>query len=279
MTSPKVPTADSASAQWAAEQAAARAGVTVTDLVAVPELEAVERLINRTWPAEVSISLLCALVKAGSYVGGATRDGRLVGACIGFFGDRSAAELHSHLAVTAEEVRGAGVGYALKLHQRAWALARGLDRVSWTFDPMERRNAYLNIAKLMALPTEYVPNFYGDHGDGTGRAFPTDRLLVAWQRGPVTPAELVTSPELRGVPIAVGADADGRPREDAAAWHEPVVLVATPENAAALRRTDPGLAAEWRLALRHQLGGAMRDGRHVSGFTRDGYYVLERPSP
>ncbi len=54
----------------------------------------------------------------------------------------------------------------MKLHQRAWAIARGIPVIEWTFDPLVARNAYFNIRKLGAMPVEYLPNFYGIMGDG-----------------------------------------------------------------------------------------------------------------
>ena len=72
------------------------------------------------------------------------------------------------------------VGYALKLHQRAWALQRGIATITWTFDPLVRRNAYFNLAKLGVRATRYLPNFYGAMQDPINAGDDTDRLLVDW---------------------------------------------------------------------------------------------------
>ena len=118
---------------------------------------------------------------SGVRVGRAVRV--LVGACVAFFGSSGRQDLHSHLAVVAPTERSSGIGWALKVSQRAWAMEQGVARIQWTYDPLESRNAYVNLAKLAAQPVEYLENFYGDHGDGTESVFPTDRLLVSWELG------------------------------------------------------------------------------------------------
>ncbi|MFE7120890.1 GNAT family N-acetyltransferase, partial [Streptomyces sp. NPDC057654] len=118
----------------AAAQAAARASRTpIRALSTLAELESVQRLYERIWRPDgkvppITAELLRALSKAGSYVAGAfdgTLDGgRLVGACVGFFAPPADRALHSHIAGVADEMHGRHVGFALKLHQRAWALRR-----------------------------------------------------------------------------------------------------------------------------------------------------------
>ena len=113
------------------------------------------------------VDLLRALTKSGNYIGGAfdLRSGKLLGACVGFFGPPAHAELHSHIAGVVPAGLGRSVGFALKLHQRAWALRRRVAVIAWTYDPLICRNAYFNLAKLGARPAEYLPNFYGTMGD------------------------------------------------------------------------------------------------------------------
>jgi predicted GNAT superfamily acetyltransferase len=190
-------------------------------LDSVSQLSAAADLINQTWPAEVSVSTLRALRKVGNYVGGAYRDGRLVAACVAFFGSAGSGDLHSHLAVVAPAERSSGIGWALKVSQRAWAMEQGVARIQWTYDPLEARNAYVNLAKLSARPVEYLDNFYGDHGDGTESVFPTDRLLVSWDLGSAPAVEaargdrIPADPTLSRLPAAtvLARGADGAPRE------------------------------------------------------------------
>lgn len=280
---PPVTGAPSTAAE-AAARAAERSGIRVRVLSNLEDLQAVEVLVNETWPAEVSISMLRALCKAGNFVSGAYRDEALIGACIGFFGIGGRQEMHSHLAIVDARHRTTGVGAALKLHQRAWALEHGVACICWTYDPLERRNAYVNLTKLAARPVEYLVNFYGDHGDGDGRAFPTDRLMLTWDltSAAVTAAasQSSASPDLAllqagGSDLVLAMDARGAPQEgrDTGA---PVLLIGTPQEVGRLRTSDAGLALEWRLQLRDHLRRALASGARVTGFVREGFYVLER---
>ena len=99
---------------------------------------------------------------------------------MGFFGAPADEALHSHIAGVAGSVRGRNIGFALKLHQRAWALRRGVSAVAWTYDPLVRRNAYFNLVKLAARPAEYLPNFYGGMHDAINGGDDSDRALVHW---------------------------------------------------------------------------------------------------
>ena len=78
---------------------------------------------------------------------------------------------------------GRSVGFALKVHQRAWCLRRGVRVIAWTYDPLIRRNAYFNLVKLGARPVEYLRNFYGAMDDAINGGTETDRLLVHWDLG------------------------------------------------------------------------------------------------
>ncbi|MGW5861075.1 GNAT family N-acetyltransferase [Streptomyces sp. NPDC055239] len=292
-----------ADALTAADAAAHAAGCHVRPISALPDLEAACRLFEGIWKpggenALATTELLRAMDKAGSYVaavfdgeGGAFdgaldggESGELVGACIGFFGPPPDGALHSHIAGVSARMRGRSVGFALKAHQRAWALQRGAAQVSWTFDPLVRRNAYFNIGKLAGKAAQYLPNFYGRMNDGINGADDTDRLLVEWQ---------LTAPEVAaacdghhratdaaaeltgGATVALGATADGRPH--AYSVIGPRTLVAVPEDIEQLRRTDPQSAAAWRSAVRDALGGLIADGWQVTGFDRVGWYLLADP--
>ncbi|MFG2503646.1 GNAT family N-acetyltransferase [Streptomyces sp. NPDC048441] len=268
----------------AAADAAARAGhVRVRQLADLADLEAVQHLYEKVWRPDgktppVTTELLRALTKAGSYVGGAFDGDELVGACVGFFAPPADEALHSHIAGVAPELRGRNVGYALKLHQRAWALQRQVAEISWTFDPLVRRNAYFNLGKLAAAPTEYLPNFYGRMNDGINGADDTDRLLVTWRL--TAPETVAACAGRRAVPVTAGAvtglslSPQGRPAPGT--LEGPTVLVAVPGDIEKLRATDPACAAAWRAALRDVLGGLLADGARITGFDRTGWYVVER---
>jgi predicted GNAT superfamily acetyltransferase len=138
-----------AEADGAAALAARSAGVAVRDLASLAELEAMIALFDEIWEPDsenssVRLDLLRALTKAGNYASGAydVASGALLGACVGFFGPPSHAELHSHIAGVVPAGLGRSVGFALKVHQRAWCLRRGVRVIAWTYDPLIRRNAY-----------------------------------------------------------------------------------------------------------------------------------------
>ncbi|MFD8495582.1 GNAT family N-acetyltransferase [Amycolatopsis sp. NPDC059657] len=267
----------------AAETAAAASGVTVRDLAEVPDLTAVCQLFESIWQREepgsgpVSAELLRAMVASGNYVSGAFDDGELVGACFGFFGSPAKSSLHSHIAGVAPKGMGRGLGFALKLHQRAWALRQDVTAISWTFDPLIRRNAYFNLTKLAADPAVYLPNFYGRMRDAINGSGDTDRLMVTWDLLS-EPVRAAAQGEPRrvlpaGEPV-LRSDSDGRPVSTPA--DAPVVLVGVPPDVEALRRTDPALGSAWRAALREVLHGLMADGARVVGFDRAGWYVVAK---
>ena len=132
----------------------------------------------------MSAELLRAMGKAESYVAGAFDaehpEAGMVGVCVGFHSTPAARAMHSHIAGVTPAVAGRHVGFALKLHQRAWCLDRGIDLTEWTFDPLVSRNAYFNLAKLGARVAEYLPDFYGSMTDAINRATTSDRILVHW---------------------------------------------------------------------------------------------------
>jgi predicted GNAT superfamily acetyltransferase len=278
-----------AEAVAAAEEVTRAAGLQIRSLDALPDLVAVQRLYEEIWrpggtSSPVTTELLRALGKAGGYVGGAFDRGELVGACIGFFGSPASASLHSHIAGVSPRLQGRNVGFALKAHQRAWALLQGIREVSWTFDPLIARNAYFNLAKLAADPVQYLPNFYGRMNDGINGADDTDRLLVSWRldaarvAGACRGRHRVVPPAVlrEAVPVlAVSLSGAPLPAPRPAAR---TVLVGVPPDIEGMRVTDPGLASAWRAALRDVLGGLLADGARVRGFDRAGWFVVDRPA-
>jgi predicted GNAT superfamily acetyltransferase len=271
----------------AADAAARSAGVSVRELTDLIELDGVVELLSAIWGrAEnppVTIELLRAFSKAGNYVAGAFERDRLVGACVGFFHAPAEDALHSHIAGVAPTATGRSIGFALKLHQRAWAMLRGVSEIAWTFDPLVSRNAYFNLMKLAARPVEYLPNFYGPMVDTINGDDESDRLLVRWQlRDPAVvlasagaSVSAVGTDELAaGAVVALGTAADGTPvpgRLDGA-----TSLVAVPHDIELLRASDPALAQRWRVAVREALSALVADGGRIDGFDRAGWYVVRR---
>jgi predicted GNAT superfamily acetyltransferase len=219
---------------------------------------------------------------SGNYVSVARTAGVVVGAAIGFRGvDELGPHLHSHIAGVLPQWQGSNVGYALKQHQRRWALDAGLDRVTWTFDPLVARNAYFNVVKLGARLTRYYVDFYGPMTDGINSGDETDRCLVSWRlsdpaadaaaAGRSAPTDLDAA-RAAGAGELLYVGADGRPVRTG--FDGAVRLVQVPSDIVAIRRTDPGGARAWRIALRDVLVASFADGFEVVGATRSSWYVL-----
>jgi predicted GNAT superfamily acetyltransferase len=275
-------------AAQAAETAARAAGVRVREMAELDDLDAVCRLYDRIWRPDpknppVTTELLRALTKAGNYVSGAFDGAELVGASVGFFSAPAGTAMHSHIAGVSRTALGRSIGFALKLHQRAWAMQRGVGQIAWTFDPLVSRNAYFNLVKLGAAATEYLPNFYGGMNDGINGGGETDRLLVQWEliaaevvaasAGKASPADAETELK-RGAVIALARSDDGKPVAGRLAAD--TALVAVPDDIEAMRRADPGCAQEWRVAVRDVLSTAMAAGGQVAGFDKSGWYVVRQ---
>jgi predicted GNAT superfamily acetyltransferase len=275
---------DSDAATDQALAAAHAAGVTVREITDTGEIQAMYRLFDRIWRPEphnqpVTAALIRALSKADNYVAGAYDGADLVGACVAFFGPPTQATMHSHITGVAQSGGRRAVGFALKTHQRGWAMRRGLKTISWTYDPLVSRNAYFNLVKLAATPGEYLTNFYGGMNDGRNGADDSDRLLVSWDlAAPAVNAACAGRPATR-VPgdaavVGLGRTADGRPA--AGDLDGRTVLVAVPTEIETLRRTAPDVAHAWRIAVREALGTLMAGGWRVVGFDRAGWYVLTK---
>ncbi|MBP2326401.1 putative GNAT superfamily acetyltransferase [Kibdelosporangium banguiense] len=259
-----------------AAHAAAAARVVIRELTELEELNAVYELYNEIWRPDptnppVTTELLRALTKAGNYVSGAYDGRRLVGACVGFFGTPSETTLHSHVAGVSASAMGRSVGFALKLHQRAWAAGHGLTSITWTFDPLVSRNAYFNLMKLGATPTEYLPNFYGGMHDGINGNDESDRLLVHWDLGKVGAPVVQSRSE---AVIALDRSDTGLPV--AGALDGQTLLVAAPRDIESLRAADPSAAKLWRVAMRDVLGTLLAEGARVTGYDRSGWYLVSR---
>ena len=269
-------------ATQAAVAAAAAADVVVRELYRMEQLRTAQRLFEAVWrpaegnPSPMTGELLRALAHAGCYVVGAFAGTRMVGASAGFFTAPPELALHSHITGVAPGHEHRGVGFALKVHQRAWALARGLATVTWTFDPLVARNAWFNLAKLGALPTAYLEDFYGPMTDAINAGTASDRLLLAWRlQDPAVAAACAGRPRqpppvLAEAALAVGPDLEPVATPTAAT----AVTVAVPPDLEAL---GPELRRAWRAAVREALGGRLAAGAAVSGFLRrPDRYVVER---
>ena len=250
------------------------AGITVQALDTLAGVRAAEALFTEVWDTApsappVTAEVMRAVEHAGGYVVGAYDGDRLVAASSGFLGFDAAGQptLHSHITGVVAGVQGRGVGQALKLHQRAWALERGVQTITWTFDPLVRRNAWFNLVKLGAVGVEYLVDFYGPMTDGINAGQPSDRLFCRWDlaanREAYHDGGTVLLEERNGRPVVTGASVADGP-----------LLVCLPADIERLRVIDATAAADWRLAVREVLVPALADGRSARWVTREGALVL-----
>ncbi len=270
----------------AGEQALAAADRAGADIVSIDDPAGIRRvsaLFDEIWGTDpesaiLPVGVLRALVHAGNYAAAAFRGGDMVGAVVGFLGqDDWGPYLHSHILGLSARSQGGSIGFALKQHQRAWSLAAGIRKVTWTFDPLVGRNAFFNLQKLGASAGHYYENFYGEMTDGINAGDESDRVLIVWDLGDERSLRAadgaLAEPESNGSALALSENGDGEPQVRSV--DAPTVLCSTPKDVVALRRTDPPRALRWRHALRETLGAYMNDGYTVSGFTRSGLYVLD----
>jgi predicted GNAT superfamily acetyltransferase len=272
----------------AATAAAAQAGVDIAPIDSAEDAHRVSRLLSHIWATNPDQPLVPAeVIRSNAHVNGygamATSGAEVIGAALGMFGrDDRGFYLHSYVAGVKEERRDGSVGFALKQHQRAWALARGLTRVTWTFDPLVRRNAFFNLVKLGAVAVGFHPDFYGSMRDGVNAGDRSDRILAEWR---LESPRAIDASEHRPRLVELPAGGDGRVvarlrvGTGGVPAFDPVVgaveMIQIPADIVAVRQADPELAQRWRFAVRETLGAALATGR-VDGITRDGWYVVRR---
>jgi predicted GNAT superfamily acetyltransferase len=167
------------------------------------------------------VRLFVVATKVGGQTLGAFDGNRMIGFCLAIPGLKpgGGSYLHSHMLGVAAEYRDLGVGRLLKLKQREDALARSIELVEWTFDPLEIKNAYFNMERLGAIVRRYVRNQYGTTTSPLHGGLPTDRCVAEWWIGSprvraiVDGGPPVTRPEI-GERISVPADIAVMRRED-----------------------------------------------------------------
>ncbi|WP_427128917.1 hypothetical protein [Pseudarthrobacter sp. S9] len=273
-------------AKSAAIRAANQARVQIVDEHEIGRLRDMAELFIEVWgtsqrEAPMPSDLLRSLSHAGCNVTAAyDATGTLSGAAVAVVSPGSTS-MYSMIAGVAPGAADSGIGFALKQHQRAWGLARDLDTMTWTFDPLVSRNARFNLTKLGAHATDYLRNFYGVMDDEINANDESDRLVAVWplatdravacSEGFVAPVELphFTPDDIR----ATGAD--GQPMLIEAAGS---LWCRVPEDIVALRRRDPDEGAAWRSRIREVLTTAFASGHTANSVTRAGWYRLEKES-
>jgi predicted GNAT superfamily acetyltransferase len=214
------------------------------------------KLFDMTWcmdfGTEITPNLLQAMVHSGSYLSGAFIEDKLVGAAFAFPATNNGLHLHSHMTAVLDQYRDQGVGYALKIDQWNWAKKQKYPYLSWTFDPLVRRNAKLNIVKLGVDIYAYYPNFYGEMPDALNAGDESDRLMVLWS----TEIEAPKARELINYP---------KPDD---------ILIEIPEDIVAIRSKDQSESMKWRRLVREQFLTALEKNGKVVGFSTNNEYVV-----
>lgn len=236
-------------------------------------------------------TLKVAQMLGGLCAGAWAPDGSLAGFVFGMTGVRGGEIVHwSDTLAVRRAIRDSGVGTRLKAYQRDVMLERGITRMSWTFDPLQSRNAYLNFAKLGIVVREYVPDMYGETDSPLHRGIGTDRFIALWrleservgrrmageERGAGADA-LRDCREVLGTSAAGGDAASVHPGDMQLGAEDPVVSVAIPANISAVMSGSLQLAVAWREATRSVLTHYIGRGYEVRELVRGGqvsHYLL-----
>jgi predicted GNAT superfamily acetyltransferase len=263
------------------------------------EMTAVEDLQRLVWSCPdieiVPKDMLLAAVHNGGLAVGAFVGKDLVGVSFGFPGfystpDGPRLKHHSHILAVHPDWRSKGIGFALKRAQ--WQLVRkqGLDRVTWTYDPLLSRNAYLNIARLGAVCNTYLRSEYGEMRDGLNAGLPSDRFQVDWwlntvrveirlsrrSRPTLTLAHYLAA-EANLLEARQGHEPVARPSEEVLPLTGNLLLIEIPNDFLALKAIDLSLARDWRFYTREVFEKAFAAGYLVTDFVHDSsrsFYVL-----
>jgi predicted GNAT superfamily acetyltransferase len=219
-------------------------------------------LFDKVWDVKsmVSPEIMTASLHNGGYGSvvyiGMGKERIAVGAAFALVGKAlpgcTGLNLHSHAAGVLPEFVGKGIGELIKRHQWHWAKEHGFETITWTFDPLVRRNAHFNLIKLGARVLGYHQNFYGELDDGINAGEQSDRVLVRW--------------DVAGVDVPLGVNFV-HPTPDA-------MVIETPADIEQMRKTDRVQSDQWRTRQRAAFESAQLAGLRVVGLTSDFSYVL-----
>jgi len=272
--------------------------IRIRELETVSDLQRALLLEKEVWECDdadiTPITLAVATRAAGSIWLGAFHGDELVGFAFALPSlEEGGLGFHSHTVGVRSSYRSAGVGYELKLAQRKQALAVGINKMTWTFDPLRSHNAHFNFCKLGVISDSYWIDFYGPQTSSALHSNSTDRLWVTWHmndarvearlRGKDVRAEVLDA--LAHIEPLVRFNGDGRPAEGdpAPALARQRVAIEIPGDIGRLEQDDISLAREWRRATRTAFTAALTAGFVVKEFCRSvrgqqgpGAYLLEK---
>jgi predicted GNAT superfamily acetyltransferase len=284
-------------------QLATKPVITIRDLQSFDDLKQAEAVEREVWALSdvdtMPLTLAIAAKEAGSMWLGAFDGTKLVGFAFGILGlEGTRPNIHSHMLAVREPYRSLDLGYKLKLAQRERALGMRVGEVriaeiTWTFDPLQSRNAHLNFAKLGVVSESYKIDFYGPSTSSVLHRNGTDRLWVKWPissrrvhdrlQGKSNRPEMLDT--LKTLSPLISFNGDGRPhRADLGnAVQRQRIAIEIPSDILSVEQKDPELAREWRQATRWAFTEALKAGFFVAEFCRTvrgqqgpGVYVLEK---
>ncbi len=244
-------------------------------LKTLDEYRACERIQLNVWGSlAVGSELLSVTQKYGGAVIGALAGRQVVGFIYAFLARRHGELIHwSHMMAVEEGYRDQGLGLRMKLAHRRVAFAQGIRSICWTYDPLQSRNAALNIRRLRARPEEYIPDCYGRFPSTIEKGLPSDRLVINWRI-----AAMGAEPRFWADSLSTGADCPrvNETRRNNSGFlenqrirfnlHGPLLLAEIPANTDEMRRRALPLAKKWRLETRRIFLRYFRAGYRVFDF-------------
>lgn len=261
--------------------ASEKSNIVIRDLELIAEMREVESLQKEVWECEdrdiVPLSILAATRETGGILVGAFDGLSLIGFAYSFIGlEDERIVHHSHLLAVRPVYRNFNLGYKLKLAQRDRALAQGITRMTWTFDPLQSLNAHFNFAKLGVVADAYKINFYGETTSSFLHQIGTDRLWVTWplnsnrvrERLQTKDQSRVSNLALAAIPCLVQVGPNNVPQRGRAseiAGHNDV-SIEIPADINALQRESPELAIRWREATRWAFSEAIASNYQIDDF-------------
>lgn len=263
----------------------------VTTIEACRDIEQLQKNIWASTDLEVAPDhLLFTIAKEGGVVLLAkTEADEPVGFAYGFLSQTETGQLKlaSHQAGVLPTAQDSSIGYALKLAQRQAALDLGLELITWTFDPLQGRNAYFNLYKLGAVCNTYFPNLYGEMRDDLNQGLPSDRFRADWwiaaDRVVRRVAGEVEERSVSAYPIlnaSLSGHDDARlPTSTVQPLSASHCLVEIPADINRLKMEAPAAALQWRFQTRQIFEQAFAAGYTAVDLLRDqgrNYYLLQK---
>ena len=259
----------------------------VRQIVTIEELQQVQQLEKAVWNDQViPVHQTLTAIKNGGIIIGAFQDDKLVGFSYGFPGFLNGQSfLCSHMLGIAEDLRGQGIGAILKETQRMAAIEQGYSLLTWTYDPLESVNAFLNLSKLKAICSTYVEDCYGKMEDELNQGLPSDRFQVEWWiKSPYLDRHQDDDPTvIERLPYEKTVDGQPQLLEVDTAFfnnHE-ALLVPFPKQFQHIKKDNPELALDWRIKTRQVFQALFANGFAAVSVVKMAdepiyYYVLKK---